>query len=68
MPICIQCGREFDLEHARRSIGAKWGAGSYDEESPDGELCEVCVDEIIGEGMAAGAEIMDLNQRDWWSD
>lgn len=65
---CAQCGREFDLTHARRVIGARYGAGTYDEGYEEGErLCEDCALRDWGEAMAT----MDSYRKDMgpnWED
>ncbi len=65
MPTCSRCGCEFDLSTARRSIGQRYGAGSYDDSFPDGDVCEDCAADEIGSDMAAGAELMDLMDWEW---
>lgn len=64
MAICSMCGREFDLTYARRVIGKKYGAGTYNDEYPDGDVCESCVDEEWGASLSAGEEIQYLMARD----
>lgn len=59
MAICAWCGREFDVSTARRRIGRRYGAGSYDDAFPNGDVCDECASSEIGGAMAIGAEIME---------
>ena len=68
MAICSICGREFDVTHARRVIGAEYGRGMYDYSYPDGDVCEECASGIIGADMATGAELMELMGDSWYDD
>ena len=42
MAKCVRCGCEFDVSSARRSIGRSYGAGTYDDYYPDGDVCASC--------------------------
>ena len=42
MAVCCFCGKEFDVSTARRVIGRAFGAGTYNEYYPDGDVCEDC--------------------------
>ena len=68
MAICTECGNIFDLTSAKMNIDEQFGDGVYDDYYPDGDVCEDCAYETIGADSATGAEIMELNQRDWFSD
>ena len=68
MAKCAICGRKFDLEHARRVIGASYGAGTYNDYYPDGDVCECCAIEEISADWNAGAEIADMMGSQWWDD
>lgn len=68
MPICSWCGKEFDLERARRSIGRSYGAGYYDDSFPQGDACPDCARTEINNWIAAGNEIMELNGEEWEDD
>ena len=59
MATCCRCGDEFDLTHAKRVIGGRFGAGVYDDYYPDGDVCEYCASDEIGTDYNAGAEIME---------
>ena len=65
MPECSRCGEDFDLGSARRSIGRRYGAGTYDDYYDDGDVCADCAIEEISCDVATGKEIMDLMGRDW---
>lgn len=65
MATCSRCGDEFNVSTARRSIGQKYGAGSYDDFFPDGDVCEDCADLELGSAEAEGAEVMDLMGWEW---
>ena len=65
MPICCMCGEEFSLSTARRCIGRRFGAGTYDDEFPDGDVCEECASEEIGSNMAEGASVMECMPYEW---
>lgn len=47
MAKCVRCGREFDVSYARRSIGHSYGAGTYNEYYPEGDVCEYCATEEL---------------------
>lgn len=68
MAICVRCGREFDVSTARRILGRNYGAGTYNDCYPDGDVCEDCaLDEVSG-GYATGAELKELMGSSWWDD
>ncbi len=66
MAKCVRCGRKFDLFYARRSIGHSYGAGSYNEYYPDGDVCEYGAPEEISADYNAGAEIIELMGTGWY--
>ena len=68
MAICSQCGEEFDVSYARRSIGRRYGAGVYDSYYPDGDVCEHCAFETIGADAATGEELKELMGSSWYDD
>ncbi len=68
MAICSRCGNEFDLSYARRSIGQGYGAGTYNDYYPDGDVCEDCAVEEISCDYATGAEIKELMGTSWDDD
>lgn len=57
---CIYCGLEFDVQHARRSIGHKYGAGTYDEYAPNADICKDCVDAEVASDYQAGENVIKL--------
>lgn len=66
--ICRYCGKEVNLSSARRSIGRKYGAGTYDDCYPEGDVCTYCADYEIGADCETGAEVMELAEMcgyDW---
>ena len=65
MPICSRCGCEFDLSYAKRSIGRRYGSGTYDDYYPDGDVCEDCALEEVSADYNAGAEIIELMGTGW---
>lgn len=65
MPICDICGDEFDLSTARRSIGRRFGSGTYDDQFPDGDVCEDCANDQLGSYMNEGASIKDCMPYEW---
>lgn len=66
MPICSMCGREFDLSDARRIIGRRYGAGEYNDNYPDGDVCEDCAIEELGTAYNAGAEVLYYARKSGW--
>lgn len=60
MATCCRCGYDFDLTHARRVIGGRYGAGTYDNYYPDGDVCEECAIEEIAPDYSAGLDLMEL--------
>jgi len=65
MPTCKYCGREFNLGYARRSIGQRYGAGTYNDYYSDADVCENCAVEEISCDYATGAEMMELMGAGW---
>lgn len=61
MAICNYCGCEFNLTHAKRVIGRKFGKGIYDLNFPDGDVCEDCASVEVGTYFDAGAEILEYS-------
>lgn len=68
MATCSRCGCEFDLSFAKRSIGQRYGAGTYDNYYPDEEVCDSCAIEQIGTDFAAGEETLRLARMCGWDD
>lgn len=68
MAKCVRYGREFDVSYARRSIGHSYGAGSYNDYYPDGDVCEYCATEEISADYNAGAELRELMGTGWDDD
>jgi len=68
MRICSNCGCEFDVSDARRMIGRRYGAGLYNDEYPDGDVCGRCASEEIGDAWNAGAEVLELARMCGWDD
>ena len=64
MKRCCRCGKMFDLTYTKRSIGQSYGAGSYDDYYPCGDVCLECAVEEIGADWATGGEILDLMFQD----
>lgn len=60
MANCYFCGSEFDVSYVRQVIGIRYGAGTYDEYYPDGDVCLDCATGEIGADHAAGEEIIEL--------
>ena len=65
MAICSRCGEEFDVSHARRLIGIWYGAGTYNDYYPDGDVCENCATEEVSADYATGQELKDLMGTSW---
>ncbi len=68
MAICSCCKREFSVSTARRVIGARFGAGTYNQYYPDGDVCEDCAWEEISADYATGEEIKELMGSSWYDD
>ena len=68
MAECACCGREFDVSTARRMIGARYGAGTYNDYYPDGNVCEYCAMDEVGADYSAGAQVKKLMGDAWWDD
>lgn len=68
MEKCIRCGREFNISYARRSIGQNYGAGSYNDYYPDGNVCEYCATEEISADYGTGADTKELMGTGWDND
>ena len=67
MATCVRCGCEFDLSSARRSIGHRFFSGAYDDNYPDGDVCENCAFEEMGAAEATWDEMREL-PGDWDDD
>lgn len=65
MKRCVECGKEFDVSYVRRVIGARFGAGLYNEYFPEGDVCEDCATDVIGPDVEAGMELKDLMGSSW---
>ena len=65
MTTCICCGREFDVSYARRSLGRRYGAGTYDDYCPEANDCEICLSEEVGADYSAGAQLIELMGTGW---
>ncbi len=61
MPICRYCGKEFDLKEARMYIGRRFGAGTYNEMYPDGDICLDCALDEMSSADAAWDEMVEFN-------
>jgi len=66
METCERCGTEFDISTARRIIGARYGAGTYNEYYPEGGVCESCAVEQVSADYATGAELKELMGSSWY--
>jgi len=51
---------------ARRSVGQRYGAGTYDKEYQDGDICDMSVREEMGTNYSAEAYIMSLMSGYQW--
>lgn len=68
MAKCVRCGCEFDVSSARRSIGRSYGAGTYDDYYPDGDVCASCAAIEVSTDVATGEELMELMGDSWDDD
>lgn len=68
MATCSRCSCEFDVSTARRVIGARFGAGIYNDYYPDGDVCVDCATEEIGADYATGQDIKELMGSSWYDD
>ncbi len=68
MARCVRCGEEFNLSTAKRSIGCRYGAGTYDDYYPDGDVCEDCAIEEVSADYATGEGLKDLMGTLWEDD
>ncbi len=59
MAKCSWCGKEFDPSEARRSIGRRYGAGTYDDMFPNGDVCKECAETEVSGVMGIGEELME---------
>lgn len=68
MPTCPLCGKDFDLSTAKRSMGAKYGAGTYDDYAKfySSPVCSDCLSIPVENDIATGKEIEELMYgHDW---
>lgn len=65
MAICSICGREFEVSTARRVIGRNYGAGTYNDYYPDGDVCEYCATEEVSADSSTGGELKELMGNSW---
>lgn len=68
MATCSCCGTEFDVSYARRFIGRRYGAGTYNEFFPNGDVCEDCAIGPISEVVATADELKELMGSSWYDD
>ena len=68
MAKCVRCGCEFDVSSARRSIGRSYGAGTYDDYYPNGDVCVSCATMEVSADVGTGEEIMELMGDSWDDD
>lgn len=68
MAKCSYCGAEFDPSDARRIIGRRFGAGTYNEYYPDADVCEDCAYSEVGADWATGEELKSLMGDQWYDD
>ena len=66
MAICSICGEKFDLSTVRRVIGHRYGAGQYNTNFPNNDVCEHCAVDSLGAAYATGAEIRELMGDAWY--
>ena len=65
MSKCVICGCEFDVSTARRVIGRSYGAGTYNDYYPDGDVCVDCAVEQVSADYATGEELKELMGSSW---
>lgn len=65
MAKCERCGAEVDVSYARRSIGQTYGAGTYNEYYPEGDVCLDCAIEQVSADVATGEELKELMGSSW---
>lgn len=57
MPECGNCGKDFDVDHARSEFDsdAEWaGELTYDDQFPEHSTCDSCAIAIAVENLGAG--------------
>ncbi len=60
MATCKCCGEEFDVSEARRVIGRRFGAGTYNDQYPDNDVCIGCASAEISAALGTWDELRDL--------
>lgn len=65
METCSRCGSEFDLGSARRRIGHLYGAGTYNDYFPGGDVCDDCAIAEISADYGTGAEVIEDMGSGW---
>lgn len=56
MCTCSRCGVNFDLIRTKRKIGHLYGAGTYGDYFPVGDVCDKCAIEEISCDYGTGEE------------
>lgn len=47
--ICYMCGKEFYIKDARNTIDRRFYISTYDDFYPEGNICDECATNEIGE-------------------
>ena len=47
--VCAKCGEDFYLRDTKNTIGRRFYISTYDEFYPEGNVCQNCATEEIGE-------------------
>ena len=68
MAVCWMCGHEFDVTEARRAYNRKYGAGAYDDEYWNLNVCKDCALQEAAEGLAAFESLRELMGTGWDDD
>ena len=67
LAICTRCSCSFDVSNAKRIIGRKYGAGTYDDFYSN-DVCESCARDELGSASLMGADVLKDARKCGWDD
>ena len=67
MHFCSRCGCTFNLSDAKRVIGRRFGAGTYDDFYSD-DVCEDCALEELSCAYNVGEDVLNDARSCGWDD
>ena len=56
---CIECGKDFELDMAKKRINRRYSQGMYEEYCPDSDWCDECLDILIRDELNITDEVLE---------